>query len=117
MPRLAGAAPPKTASARFGATGWMPALEVALVLLLGVGDAAQRRPEVDPDPLRVGRAVRARRQAGVVEREAAGDQPELAEPVELAGRLRRHPGERVEVVDLGRDLATGTASGRSGRCA
>ncbi len=46
----------------------------------------------------------ARRQAGVVEREAAGDQPELAEPVELAGRLGRHPGERVEVVDLGRDL-------------
>ena len=41
---------------------------------------------------------------GVIEREAAGDQPELAEPVELARRLGRHPGERIEVVDLGRDL-------------
>ena len=33
------------------------------------------------------------------------DHPELAESVELAGGLRRHPLERVEVVDLGRDLA------------
>ena len=33
-----------------------------------------------------------------------GDHPELAEPVELAGGLGRHPGERVEVVDLGGDL-------------
>ena len=87
-----------------GATCRMPALEIALVLLLRVGDPAERRPEVDPDPLRVRRAVDARRQPRVVEREAAGDEPELAEPVELAGRLRRHPGERVEVVHLGRDL-------------
>ena len=64
MPRLAGAAPPNTASARFGATWRIPLLEVALVLLLGVGDAAERRPEVDPDPLRVGAAaVGARRRA------------------------------------------------------
>ena len=75
------------------------------MLLLGVGDAAERRAEVDPDPVRVG----ARRRSpgvepGVVERQPAGDQPELAEPVELAGGLGRHPGERVEVVDLGRDL-------------
>ena len=54
MPRFAGAAPPNTASARFGATWPDAALEVALVLLLGVGDAAERRAEVDPDPLRVG---------------------------------------------------------------
>ncbi len=74
------------------------------MLLLGVGDAAERRAEVDPDPLRMRPAVDARRQPGVVEREPAGDQPELAEPVELAGGLGRHPGERVEVVDLGRDL-------------
>ena len=33
-----------------------------------------------------------------------GDQAELAEAVELAGGLRRHPGQRVEVVDLCRDL-------------
>ena len=81
-----------------------PLLEVALVLLLGVGDATERRAEVDPDPLRMRPAVDARRQPGVVEREPAGDQPELAEPVELARGLGRHPGERVEVVDLGRDL-------------
>ena len=74
------------------------------MLLLGVGDAAERRAEVDPDPLRMRRAVDARRQPGVVERQPAGDQPELAEPVELARGLGRHPGERVEVVDLGRDL-------------
>ena len=82
-----------------------PALEVALVLLLGVGDAAERRAEVDADPLRVAPPPSTPgRQPRVVEREPAGDQPELAEPVELAGRLGRHPGERVEVVDLGRDL-------------
>ena len=44
------------------------------------------------------------RQPGVVERQAPGDEAELAEPVELAGRLGRHPGERVEVVDLRRHL-------------
>ena len=66
---------------------------------------------------RVRGAPDARRQPGVLERESTGDEPELAEPVELAGGLRRHPGERVEVVDLRRDLASGTGSGRSGRCA
>ena len=80
-------------------------LEIPLVLLLGVGDAAQRRAR--------GRSRSARARAppsspgvepGVVEREPAGDQAELAEPVELAGGLGRHPGERVEVVDLRRDL-------------
>ena len=89
-----------------------PALEVALVLLLRVGDAAQRGAEVDADPLRV--APRRRppgRQPRVVERQLPGDEPELAEPVELAGGLGRHPGERVEVVDLGRDLRCGTAIG------
>ena len=40
----------------------------------------------------------------VLERELPGDQAELAEPVELAGGLRRHPRERVEVVDLRGDL-------------
>ncbi len=87
------------------------------MLFLGVGDAAQRRAEVDPDALGSGRAALPGRQPGVVEREPAGDQPELAEPVELAGGLRRHPGERVEVVDLGGDLASGTATDRSGRSA
>ena len=105
MPRLAGAAPPNTASARFGRDRLDPALEVALVLLLRVGDATERRAEIDPDPPRIGRAADARGQCRVVERQAAGHQPELAEPVELAGRLGRHPGERVEVVDLGRHLA------------
>ncbi len=87
-------------------------LEVALVLLLRVGDAAQRRAEVDADPLRVRRRRRSPGvQAGVVEREPAGDEAELAEPVELAGRLGRHPGERIEVVDLGRDLRAERADG------
>ena len=79
-------------------------LEVALVLCLGVGDATERRAEVDPDPLRVRPAVGARGQPGVVERQASGDHPELAEAVELARGLGRHPGERVEVVHLGGDL-------------
>ena len=74
------------------------------MLFLGVGDAPERRTEIDPDALRAGRAVRARGQPRVVQRETAGDHPELAEPVELARGLRRHPGQRVEVVDLGGDL-------------
>ena len=70
-------------------------------------------------PIRSGsaRPVRARRQARVVEREPARDQPELAEPVELAGGLGRHPGERVEVVDLRGDLRAERRSDRSGRSA
>ena len=81
-----------------------PLLEVALVLLLRIGDPAERRAQVDADPLRVRPAIDAGRQPRIVEREPAGDEPELAEPVELARGLGRHPGERVEVVDLGRDL-------------
>ena len=105
MPRLAGAAPPNTARARFGATWRMPLLEIALVLFLGVGDAAERatRGRCRSAPASA-RPVLARHEAGVLEREPAGDQAELAEPVELAGGLGRHPGERVEVVDLGGDL-------------
>ena len=52
-----------------------------------------------------GGAVLARPEARVVERELARDHAELAEPVELAGGLGRHPGERIEVVDLRGDLA------------
>ena len=80
-------------------------LEVALVLRLGVGDATERRAEVDADALGARGTVDARRQLRVLEREATGDHRELAEPVELTGRLRGHPVERIEVVDLGRDLA------------
>ena len=82
-----------------------PALEVPRVLVLGVGDPAERRPEVDPDPLGSGGAVGARGESGVLERETAGDQAELAEPVQLPGGLGRHPCKRIEVVDLGRHLA------------
>ncbi|MEJ7697334.1 MAG: hypothetical protein WKF78_12115 [Candidatus Limnocylindrales bacterium] len=34
--------------------------EIALVLLLGVGDAPERAAEVDPDPLGIGAVVHAR---------------------------------------------------------
>ena len=44
-------------------------------------------------------------QPRVVHGQSARHQAELAEPVELTGGLRRHPGERVEVVHLGGDLA------------
>src|SRR6185369_2258372 len=81
-----------------------PLLEVTLVLRFGIGDPAERRAQVDADPLRVRATVDAGRQPRIVEREPAGDEPELAEPVELARGLWRHPGEGVEVVDLGRDL-------------
>ena len=50
----------------------MPLLEVALVLLLGVGDAAERRAEVDPDPLRV--APR-RRRPGVSPASSSASRP------------------------------------------
>ena len=104
IPRLAGAAPPKTAEREVGRDLPDPRLQVALVLFLGVGDAAERRSEVDPDPFRGGRPVGTRGHPRVVQRQPASHQPELAEPVELAGGLRRHPGERIEVVDLGGDL-------------
>ena len=74
------------------------------MLHLGVGDAAERAAEVDPDPLTGGRAVLTRPQSRVLQREASRGEAELAETVELAGRLRIHVVERVEVVDLGRDL-------------
>ena len=82
-----------------------PAFEVPRVLLLRVGDAAERRTQVDPDPLRRRRSIRARRHPGIVECQPPGDEAELAEPIELAGGLGRHPGERVEIVDLGGNLA------------
>ena len=43
-------------------------------------------------------------QPGVGQGQLPGREAELAEPVELARGLRRHEVERVEVVDLGRDL-------------
>src|SRR5204862_857355 len=85
--------------------GLDPPLEVTLVLLLGVGDPAERTPEVDPDPVRRGGAVNAGPQAGIIEGEPSGDESELAEPIELASGLGRHPGSRLEVVDLRGDLA------------
>jgi hypothetical protein len=80
-------------------------LHVPLVLFLRERDAAQRRAEVDADPVRIRRPRLARPQPGVVEREPTRHHPELAEPIELAGGLRRHPGQRIEVVDLGGHLA------------
>ena len=74
------------------------------MLLFGVGDATERRSQVDPGALRGRRSPFARHEPGVVEREPPGDETELAEPVERPGVLGRHPGERIEVVDLGRDL-------------
>src|SRR4029079_405737 len=43
-------------------------------------------------------------QPRVVEREPARDQAELAESVPLARGLRRHPGQRIEIVHLCSDL-------------
>ena len=79
-------------------------VEIAGVLFLGIGDATERRTEIDPDAFRAGRSGCPRDESGVVERETTGDEPELAEAVQLARRLGRHPGERVEVVDLGGHL-------------
>ena len=90
-------------------------LEVALVLRLGVGDAAERRAQVDPDPLRVRPATLAGRQPRVVQGEPPGDQAELAEPVELAGDLGRHPGQRDRSRRPAPRPATGTRTDRSGR--
>ena len=79
-------------------------VHVPLVLRLRVGDAAERAAEVDPDPLGARGVGGAGDEARVVEREPPGDEAELAEPVELPGDLRFEPRQRVEVVDLGRDL-------------
>ena len=81
-----------------------PALQVALVLLLGIGDPAECAADEDPDPLRLGSTGAPGRQARVRQGLSAGDEAELAEPIELAGGLRVHVVERLEVVDLGRDL-------------
>ena len=66
----------------------------------------RRAPSRGRSPTRSAAAAPARpgSRPGVLEREPAGHEAELAEPVELAGGLRRHPGDRIEVVDLGRDL-------------
>jgi hypothetical protein len=74
------------------------------VLLLRVGDAAQGTAEINPDPFRRRRSTLARAHGPIRERQLAGYEPELAEPIELTRRFRRHPGEGVEVVDLGGDL-------------
>ncbi len=74
------------------------------MLLLGVGDPAERAAEIDPDPLRGSGAPFTRPESTIRERKLAGDETELAEPIELAGGLRRHPRQRIEVVDLGGDL-------------
>ena len=76
------------------------------MLLLGEGDPTQRRPEIDPDTVGIRGTVLPGAKAGVVERESTSDHPELAEPIELAGGLRGHPGEGIEVVDLRGDLAS-----------
>jgi hypothetical protein len=99
IPRLAGAAPPNTASARFGAT---------LIPSRGSARAAppRRRSAERRIEIPICSAARHRRlRRSPAPREPARDEAELAEPVELAGGLRRHPGERIEVVDLGGDLA------------
>ena len=58
------------------------AVEVLLVLRFGERDAAQRGPEVDPDPVGLGRAADAGHEAGVGHRHAPGREAELREPVE-----------------------------------
>ena len=87
-----------------GGHGAQAALEVLLVLRLCERDPTEGRPEVDPDPLAVGRARDARDEAGVGHRHPPRREPELAEPVHRAGRPGVHEVERLEVVDLGRDL-------------
>jgi hypothetical protein len=74
------------------------------VLALREGDAAQRRAEVDPDPLAGGSAVGAGNEAGIRHRHPAGRQAELAEPVEGPRGAGVHVVERVEVIDLGGHL-------------
>src|SRR5262249_39377843 len=73
--------------------------------VLGVRDPAEGRAEVDPDAARVRGAIGAWGEPGVLERELSGDEAELAEAIQLAGGLRRHPRGWVEVVDLGGDMA------------
>ncbi len=80
------------------------ACEIALVLGLGVRDAAEGAAEIDPDAFPLRGAGNAGREPRVLERQPPGNQPELAEPLELPRGLRRHVVESVEVVDLGGDL-------------
>ena len=80
------------------------ALEIALVLRLGVGDPAQGAAQVDARSLGLRPSEPTRLETGVGQRQLTRDQAELAEPVELPGGLGVHEAERVEVVDLGRHL-------------
>jgi len=79
-------------------------LQIPLVLGLGVGDAAQGRPEVDADAFGIGGPGDTGHEASVLHREAPGHQRELAEAVQLTRRPGVHPGQRIEVVDLSGDL-------------
>ena len=81
------------------------ALEVALVLALGVGDAAERGPEVDPDPFGGRGAVGAGRRSAASSRASRpATRPNWLNRSSWRAVFGRHPGERVEVVDLGGDL-------------
>ena len=104
MPRFAGAAPAEHGEREVRRDRPDAPLDEPHVLLLGVRDAAERAAEVDPDPLALRATGSAGHEARVLQREPPRDQAELAEPVELARGLRVHVVERLEVVDLGRDL-------------
>ena len=78
--------------------------EIALVLGLRIGDPAEGTAEVDAGALGGGLPEPSGLETGVGERQLTRDQAELAEAVELAGRLGVHVAERIEVVDLGRDV-------------
>ncbi len=80
------------------------ALQVALVLQLGIGDPAQGAAQIDAGSLGRRPTELAGLQSGVGQCQQTSDQTELAEPVELPGGLRVHVAEWVEVIDLGRDL-------------
>ncbi len=67
--------------------------EVALVLLLREGDAAERTPEVHGHVV----ALLPETGAGVREGLPAGGDRELAEAIEAAGARRFHVVERIEV--------------------
>src|SRR6185369_586651 len=79
-------------------------LDVPLVLDLRIGDPAERAAEIHAEPVAIDAVVPVDGQARVLERHPPGDEPELAEPVELAGGLWIHVVQWVEVVDLCRHL-------------
>ena len=87
------------------------ARQVLLVLALGERDAAQRRPEVDPDPLAIGRPVHARHEPGVGHRHPAGREAELREPVERRGSPARPCGRPGRSRRPGPRPSTGTGAG------